>query len=587
MSTSTTARQGFFSQERLSTLLSTRKLIPLFVTIFVSALCMIPLFFLFWDSFKDVYVGNLFDPSLTNFTLKNYREVLADPRSFGMLGDSFIFAFGAIIVAFFFGGAIAFLVERTNTPFRNIYYGLMYVPLVMPSMLNSIGWILYLSPTIGLFNKAAMFIGFPGPIFNAYSLPAMCWVQGLSMSPLTFLMLGAALRAMDPSLEEAAYTSGAGKLTTIVRITLRLMTPALAGIWILQFVGGLEAFEVPLLMGASAGIHVFSTNIYFAARELNPPEYGNAFVYAITIIIIGTAGLMFSQRMMGRAGQYATVTGKGYRPRLIDLGKWRFVSTAFTMLFLVFSTVLPFLMLLYASFLPYYQVPSARAISTMSWNNYATLLGRSDFVLVIKNTLTICGIVSISTVLLALMISWIVIRMRPKGAKILDFMSFIPRAIPGIATGFAFMVVFLIFPNPIYGSIWIIVLAYMVSFLPVGTRFTHAGIAQLKAELEEAAAASGAGLLTIFRRIIVPLLLPSLIAGGLYCFLLSAKVLSAAAILYTPDTMLLSVMIFQLWNEGSIPLVGTLAVFMITFLTILTIASRLWGQRRAVKSEVG
>jgi iron(III) transport system permease protein len=552
------------------------------VTAFVGATSLIPVFFLVWDSFKEVYVGNLFDKSLTNFTLVNYRQALADPRAFGMLGDSFFFATGAMAVAFFFGGTIAFLVERTNTPLRNAIYGLMFIPLIMPSMLKAIGWILFLSPTIGLFNRVWLFFGFAQPIFNAYSIPAMFWVEGLSMTPLTFLMLGAALRAMDPSLEEAAYTAGAGKFSTMVRITLRLMTPALAGIALLQFVRGMEAFEVPLLMGASAGIHVFATNIYFAAREINPPLYGQAFVFSLVLIVICMVGLFIYQRIMGRAGQYATVTGKGYRPRLLDLGKWRPAATGFILLFLVFAVILPFLILLYASYLPYYQVPSAKAFSVMSWDNYRSLLSRSDVLLTVKNTALLTTVVSVGGMLIATMVSWIVVRMRAKVGRVLDGLIFVNYAVPGIATGFAFMIFFLTFPNPIYGTIWILVLAYLVNFLPIGTRFTHAGLAQIKAELEEAAASSGAGIFTIMRRVVIPLILPSMIAGGLYIFLLSARVLSSAAILYTPDSMVLSVMIFQLWNEGSIPMVGSLAVLMILVFTILTIISRRLGQRRAV-----
>ncbi|MDP2744016.1 MAG: ABC transporter permease subunit, partial [Dehalococcoidia bacterium] len=295
-------------------------------------------------------------------------------------------------------------------------------------------------------------------------------------------------------------------------------------------------------------------------------------------------GLLLYQRMMGRVGQYATVTGKGYRPRLLDLGKWKPAATGFILLFLIFAAVLPFLILLYASFLPYYQVPSAKAFSVMSWDNYRSLLGRSDVLLTIKNTAILCGIVSVGGMIIATLVSWIVVRMRTKGAKLLDSLVFIPYAVPGIASGFAFMIVFLTFPNPIYGTIWILVIAYLVQFMPIGTRFTHAGVAQIKAELEEAAASSGASLLTILRRIIIPLILPSMIAGGLYIFLLSAKVMSSAAILYTPDSTVLSVMIFQLWNEGSIPMVGSLAVLMILAFTILTILSRRVGQRRAMAS---
>ncbi|MBM2830990.1 MAG: sugB 2 [Dehalococcoidia bacterium] len=546
---------------------------------------MIPVFFLLWDSFKDVQVGNLLDLSLNNFTLKNFRVAFADPRTPAMIGNSLIFAFGAMAVAFVFGGVIAFLVERTNTPFRNFIYGLMYIPLVMPSMLKAIAWILLLSPTIGWFNKVWFLFGFTQPLFNAYSVPAMFWVEGLSMAPLTFLLLGAALRAMDPSLEEAAFTAGASKPVTLYRITFRLMTPALAGIALLQFIRGLEAFEVPLMMGAGQGLMVFSTNIYMSMREMFPPAYGEAFVSSLALIALSVIGLVLYQRAMSGAERYATITGKGYRPRLMDLGRWRRAAGAFILFFLLVAVILPFFVLLWASFLPYYQLPSAEALSLFTWKNYRFLLSRPEFLLTLKNTAILGVIVAGGGMLLATLISWMVVRLKVKGARLLDALVFIPYALPGIAIGFSYMIFFLMFPNPIYGTIWILVLVYLVRFLPMGTRFTHAGLAQIKAELEEAASTSGAGLFTIMRRIIIPLMLPSLIAGALYLLILSMKVLSMAAVLYTAQSLILPVLLFTLWRDGSIPLTGALSVLMVLVLSGLTILSRKLAQRRGMVAE--
>jgi iron(III) transport system permease protein len=551
----------------------------------VVALAVVPLAFLLWDSFKEVTLGNLLDLSLTNFTLDNFRRAYSDPRMVGMLGNSFFFAIGSMVTAFVFGGVIAFLVERTNTPFRNVIYGLMYIPLVMPSMLKAFAWILLLSPTIGILNKAWFFLGFTEPLFNAYSVPAMFWVEGLSMAPLTFLMLGAALRAMDPSLEEAAYTAGGSKPVTLARITFRLMTPALAGIALLQFVRGMEAFEVPLLMGAGRGIMVFSTNIFFAIREFNPPLYGEAFVSSLVLIVFCVGGLLLYQRAMSRAERYATITGKGYRPRLIDLGRWRSLAGGFLFFFLFLSAILPFLVLLWASILPFYQVPSMEAWGTITWDNYMAIFMRGDLGLILRNTAILAFVVSTGGMLLATIISWIVIRMKLKGGRMLDNLVFIPYAVPAVAFGLSYMILFLMFPNPIYGTVWILVLAYLIRFMPMGTRFTHAGMAQIKAELEEAAATAGAGLVTTLRRIVMPLMLPSLMAGGLYIFVLSLKILSMAAILYTPKSLILPVLLYQVWREGSIPIAGALSVLMILLFTVLTVVSRKLAQRHAVTAE--
>ena len=573
------------SRERLAHFFDYRTITLAVVTAFVATLALIPLFYLVWSSFKPIAVGQLSDFTLTNFTFENFARAYSDPAIFAMLFDSFFFATGSMLVAFVFGGIIAFLVERTDAPMRNFVYGFMFIPLIMPSMLKAIGWVLLLSPNNGILNKVWYAFGFKDPLFDSSSIPAMFWVEGLSMSPLTFLMLGAALRGMDPSLEEAAFTSGAGKLTVFRKVTLRLMTPALAGIALLQFIRGLEAFDVPFTMGSGKGIQVFSTNIYSSVREISPPDYGSAFVLSLVLIMLAVIGVAIYHRVMARSESYATVTGKGFRPRLISLGRWRGVAGGFFLFFLVASTLLPFLVLLWASFLPYYQTPSVQALSQLNLNSYRDLFSRDQFYLSLKNTLILSTLVSVAAMLLATVISWIVIRLKPRGSRLLDTLSFLPYTVPGIAMGFSFMVVFLTFPNPIYGTLWILILAYLTNFLPTATRFTHAGIAQIRAELEEAATTAGAGLYTVLRKIIMPLILPSLVAGGLYIFLLSAKVVSMAAILWQPDSIILPVYLLHLWVDGRLPLVGALSVVMITGLTALTIVARTFAQRRSIIAQ--
>ncbi len=577
---------GFLERARLARIFDIRTVCLVLVTAVVGTLAGIPLFYLLWNSFKPIALGNLSDFSLSNFTLQNFIDAYSDPVIFTMLFDSFFFAIGSMVVAFVFGGVIAFLVERTNTPMRNVTYGLMFIPLIMPSMLKAVGWVLLLSPDNGILNNILFSVGFKEPLFNAYSIPSMFWVEGLSMSPLTFLMLGAALRGMDPSLEEAAFTSGASKLLTLRKVTLKLMTPALAGIGLLQFIRGLEAFEVPFVMGMPKGIQVFSTNIYVSVREISPPEYGTAFVLSLVLVALAMVAMAVYHRIISKSGRYATVTGKGYRPRLISLGKWRWVGSGFIIFFLTASTILPFLVLLWVSLLPFYQAPSFEVLSQLTLRSYLDLFSRDFFYLAIKNTLILCTTVSVAGMTLATLVSWMVIRLRLRGSKVLDILAFLPYTIPGIAMGFSFMVFFLAFPNPIYGTIWILVLAYVANFLPLATRFTHAGIAQIRAELEEAAMTAGAGLFTVMRRVLIPLILPSLVAGGLYIFLLSAKVLSMAAILWEPDSVIMSVYLLQIWNEGRLASVGALSVVMITGLTILTIVARMIVQRHTVVAEI-
>lgn len=546
-------------------------------------LILTPISLLVLNSFREVTIGEL-GFGVSGLTLDNFVRAYSDPRTYGMLSDSFVFAMGSMLVAFVFGGTIAFLVERTNMPLRNAAYGLMLVPLIMPSILKGIAWILLLSPRIGVLNQVMKTLGAPGPIFSPYNLFAMVWVEGISMAPLTFLLLGGVLRRMDPSLEEASLVSGASYAKTLRAITFRMIIPAISGVAILQFVRGLEAFEVPVIMGLRRGIVVFSTNIYMAVRQHFPPDYGLGFAFSMALIVLTLVGLFLYQKSVGRAERFTTITGKGYRPRVIDLGKWKFFGLGFFLFYLIVAVVLPFLILLWASVLPFYRAPSMKLLSQVSLENYRTAFERTDLYPMIENTLILAGSTAVSVMLVSLAISWIVIRLRPKGYAVLDTIAFLPYAMPSIVMGVAFMILFLSFPNPIYGTLWILFVAYVVRYLPYGTRFTNAGLLQVHKELEEAAEVSGAGFRSVFFKILIPLMLPSLVGGGLYVLILSVKVMSMAAILWTPKSIVFSIFIWQLWEEGSMGELGAVSVLFISVLTLMTVASRRFSTQRSMET---
>ncbi len=549
----------------------------------LAVLILVPLLLLLLNSFRTISIGEI-GFGLSGLTLNNFARAYGDPRTYSMLRDSFVFALGSMLVASIFGGTIAFLVERTNVPLRNTAYSLMLIPLIMPSVLKGIAWILLLSPRIGLLNTLAAWLGAAGPIFNPYNIYSMAWVEGISMAPLTFLLLGGVLRRMDPSLEEASLAAGASQFKTITAVTLRLIMPAIAGVGILQLVRGLEAFEVPALMGLRSGVIVFSTNIYLAVREHFPPDYGLGFAYSMALVVFTLLGLFLYQKSISRAERYTTITGKGFRPRLIDLGKWRFAGLSFIVFYFIAAVLLPFVILLWASFLPFYRPPALKLIPKLNLENFRTAFERTDLWPMMQNTVLLAVGTAVVVMLVSLAISWIVIRLRPRGHGLLDTVAFLPYAMPSIVMGVAIMILFLSFPNPIYGTIWILFLAYVVRYLPYGTRFTHAGLVQVHKELEEAAEVSGAGFTSKFFKILVPLMLPSLVGGGLYVLILSVKVMSMAAILWTPKSIVFSIFIWQLWQEGSLGELGAVSVVFIAVLTLLTIVSRKFSHQRSMES---
>ena len=548
----------------------------------LGTLVLMPIGLLILNSFRDATIGDL-GFSFDKLTLKNYVEAYSDPYTYEMLANTFEFAFGSMLVSFILGGTMAFLVERTDVPFQRYAYGLMLVPLIMPSIIKGMAWIFLISPRIGVLNQLTEWLSLGRP-FSPYNIWAMSWVEGISLAPLTFLMLGAALKQMDPSLEDAAATTGASPLRILRKITLPLMLPAVGGVAILQFVRGLESFEIPLLLGLENGFVVFSTSIWLATRQTFPPKYGLAFAYGGTIVLLAGLALIFYQRMISRTERYAVVMGKAYRARKLELGHWKPAAVAFMLFYLLVGVGLPFLVLLWASLQPIYRIPSMAALQNITFKHYAGLMDRQDAIIMLQNTATLVVVSTVIIMVLSLAISWLVFRLKPPGARVIDALSFLPQTMPSIVMGLALMIIFLSFKNPIYGSVWILVIAYSIRFLPLGTRFTHAGVVQIHKELEEAAQVCGGNAWLVFRRVLFPLLIPTLVGGGLFVGILSIKVLSMAALLWTPKSIIFAVHIWQTWEEGNLAEVGALSVVLMVVITALTVLAHKLsrGQRELV-----
>lgn len=553
-------------------------------TIAIGIFVIPPLVLLVLNSFRQVSVGEL-GFGLTRLTLGNYIEAYSNPRTFVMLLNSIWFALGSMGTAIVFGGTLAFLSERTDFRFRQWIPVLVLIPLIMPGVVKAIAWIFLLSPRIGLINLPWIAL-FGKPLVSSASMPAMVWVEGISMSPLAFLLTGSIIQRMDPSLEEAADGSGASRWSVLTRVTVPLMTPALAGVVLLLFIRGIEAFEIPMLMGTDAGIFVFSTNIYYSLRLSFPPEYGQGFSYGMTLVVFTVAALFFYQRALRRSERFTVVTGKGYRPRLLSLGKWKYAALALVSFYGFVGILLPFFILVWASLQPFYVTPSVESLLNLTLDNYAQLFSSTDLVEVILNSIILGVASSGAAMFLAVLASWFIYRTNIAQRKLLEILIFFPYAFPGLVIGVAFMILFLSFDNPIYNTIWIIVLAHILNFLPLASRFTHAAVVQVHKELEEAAWASGAGFWRTLRYIWVPLLIPSLLNGGLFLLILSLKIMSIAALLQGPDSKVLSVHLWGLWNRGSPELASALSVVMVVVLGLLTLVLRRFAQGTAMGRQL-
>jgi iron(III) transport system permease protein len=334
-------------------------------------------------------------------------------------------------------------------------------------------------------------------------------------------------------------------------------------------------------MGMPGGVYVFSTRIWLASSRV-PRDFGVAGALSVLIICLAVVGILLYHRVLRSQRRYATVTGKGFRPRVMDLGSWRFAGTAAIALYFIVVVVMPLLVLVWASLQRFYQAPSIAGLQHMTTAGYTALFNESGILEAIGNTAILLAVVPIVTMVLSAVMSWIIVRSQAPGRKMLDILGFLPQTMPSIAIGLAFSWVYLIFSFiPIYGTIWIIALGFITFYLAFGTRTMNAAMFQLHQELEEAGAMSGADWFRTFRKITLPLLLPSLIGGWLWVAMQSVRELSMALMLYTPSSRIISVMIWDVWENGHVPEVAALGVLLTAFIAALLLAGRLVAMRSA------
>lgn len=527
----------------------------------------VPLVYLLWGTFYDG----------TSVTVRFFGEAYSAYGLLEMFGNSVAFAIGSTAIAMFLGISLAYLTVRTDVPFKGLLFAASLVPLIVPGILHTIAWIFLLSPRIGIINDWLTPL-FNGPPLNIFSLPGMMFVEGLHMSPLVFLLMFAAFRGMDPSLEESAYMSGAGLSTVLRRVTLPMVRPALYTCLLIMLVQGLESFEVPALVGIPAGVWVFTSRIWVALSEF-PPALGQAGAYSITLIAITTAGILWQSRLQRRARGYQTVTGKGFRPHPLELGRWRIPALVFIALYFIVAVILPVLTLLYASLVPYYSSPGADSLGRLTFQNYQYIAQNGASINALKNSFLLAIGAATAVMFVMSVISWVVVRTRLPGRWMLDNLTFLPMTIPGLVLGVSMLFVYLRFPLPIYGTFWILLLAYFTKSMPMGMRYASASMYQISGELEESAHTSGASWWQTFRRINLPLLMPGLLAGWIYLVMGLVRELSASILLYSPGNEVLSIRIWEMWENGQFNELAAFGIAMILLLVVLvSVAHRLGAQ---------
>jgi iron(III) transport system permease protein len=542
-------------------------------------IAVIPLGFLLWQSFRTPQTA----ATDAVFTLGNYAAAYGTSDTWRLFWTSIQFAFGTAVFAFLLGTTLAWMNERTNTPFKSLFFALSLIPLVIPSILFTVAWIFLASPQIGIINLVLQgWLGLVEPPFDIYSLPGMIWVDGLHYSPMAFLLMTAAFRAMDPSLEESATMSGANVLQVVWRVTLRLTWPAILATVLILFVRAIESFEVPALLGLPVGIEVFTSSIYQAVHRY-PSQVGLASAYAAALLVITTIGVYAVSRLSSRGSKYATMTGKGFRPRQIDLGGWRWAAAAIFIVYFLLIVALPFLVLLWSSFQRFYAVPSMEALQNLTLDPYRFILSYPNLPRTVWNSVLLSFAAATIVMLVTSVICWIVVKTTIRGRWLLDNIASLPIVFPGLVLGLAIMIFYLNVDIGVYGTIWIMLIAYITRFMPYGLRYNTTSMLQIHKELEESAAMCGASWGTTFRRVILPLLKPGLLAGWIYVMIVSIRELSTSILLYSPDTQVISIVIWELWENGQYVELSAFGVLFIVLLFLLVLIAQWLGRKYGVK----
>ncbi|OFZ98304.1 MAG: hypothetical protein A3H35_03995 [Betaproteobacteria bacterium RIFCSPLOWO2_02_FULL_62_17] len=520
-----------------------------------------------------------FEPG-AQWTLSNL-SVYAEPGLWRtVIPNTLIFAAGAVSLTFVVAFTLAWLVERTDLPARNAVFTLVLFPLLVPGVVLAIAWSFLLAPNTGWVNlalRAMLGLQGSGPL-NIFSMGGLIFAQGMAQVPFVFLLLTAALRSMNPALEEASSASGASPFTTFRKITLRVLAPGLLAPLILSALITLEQFEMPLLIGLPGRTMVFSTRIFY---ELNPdtdlPAYGRAAALALPFLLGGMVLLYLYNLAIRSADRFVTVTGKGFRPTRFKLGAWKWPGILLVLAYGLIAAILPAVVLLWASLFGYgADLPT---LASIDFKSYKELFASSKFWIAVRNTFVVAGASAALVTVIGALVSWTVLRTRMRGRGVLDFISFISLGIPSVIAGLACLLLYASLPLGLYGTVMLLIVAYSYR-LAVTTRLSRAALMQIHAELEEASYMSGGAWLTTLRRVVLPLLSPALLSSFLLLFIIGFREFTLPTILQSEDNVVISVIMWHFFASNRIPQAAAVGTLIIVFVAPVIFIMRRLLQRQ-------
>jgi iron(III) transport system permease protein len=503
------------------------------------------------------------------FTLDPLRRVFSSSQYWSAAANTIVVGLSATALATLLGVSLAWTLVRTNVPYATLLERVATVPIFIPPFVGAFAWILLAAPRVGLFNIAFKW-AFGVEPFDVYTYAGMSWVIGIYVAPYILMIVGSALRSMDPSLEEAGQISGLSRAQTALKITLPVLAPAILSGATLAFVITIGLFGTPVLLGWTRQILLLTSRIYVEGQS-QPPAYDVMAILAVMLIVMSVVAMAL-QRVVLAGRSYVTVTGKGFRTRPIKLGAVRYVLLGFVLVYIVFTVVAPIATVLAASFMSY--TWSGR----LTMNNFNELFASGDVAQTLWNSLRITFIAATLATVLALMVSWISQRTRLPGRTVLEYAVLSPIAVPGMA--FAIGVMFLWLPSPfaLYGTMWIVILAFIGRFTGYAVRTISGSLVQVHPELEESARVCGYGWFGTLRRITLPLIRPSIVSSWILLYSIFITELSMVILLHTTETRTISILTFETWYAGNFSLVSGLSLLqLLVGVAVMSVVQALSG----------
>ena len=541
------------------------------VALTAAAAVLYPVFFLL-QAALDVGEPEARPPTaygLGNFaSLAGYWEILL---------NTLVVSFAAAIMALLFGFGAAWILHRTDVPFRRTLEHAMAVPYYVTPLLGALAWSLLGSPESGFINQAWRGLGGSGPLFDITGPIGIAWVMALFEGSVAFVMIGAVMKSMDPSLEEASQVIGGSRFRTMMKVTLPLVAPGVLGAGIFVFAEMLGSFSAALVLGLPNRFYVITTAIYQLVSQY-PPRIPLAAAMGVSLFAVMFL-MLFLYRQLMRKGGYVTVSGKAFRPRVMEVGRLRWVLFAACALYVVLSVVLPLLTLLYSALQRL--AVAWPAADNFTLEHFHEALSLNAVRSALANSLLLGFLTATIGVVLTGLLAWMINRSQLPGRGALEYILMFPQAVPRLVFAFGMMWAWIAAPVPIYGTFWLLLIAYLTVFLPLGLRTISGVLVQLDKSLEECGQVCGAGWGYRLRTITMPLLRPGLLAAWLLLFIAAVRELGASILLMGPNSKVLTPSIVEAFFASSSELTAAMALIQTAVVGVVMVAFTLATRRLA------